>query len=452
MPELEDLVPTAEQIERAIDADRVDEAVEIFLDMFVPDQAEVFNYLDEDAQSVLLRNLDVPATADLFDELEDEETLEAADALSIDRLADVLDEMEPDEAADLLGDLPPDVASQALAEMDDPDDVLPLLGFGDETAGGRMTTSFIALRRHTSAQQALQFLRDIAPESDVPYYLFVIDREKRLSGVVGLRDLVVAEPTTLMENIMQPDVHFVTTEADQEEAARTMARYDLSALPVVNEQRKLVGVITGDDLVDVLDEEATEDIYRLSNVANTDIEPETAVWTQIKGRLPWLYLSMLTALFAAWVISRFEQVIAEVAVLAVFQSVVAGLGGNAVTQSMAITVRSLALGKIAPGRAWPIILRQTIIGLILGLSIGVVVGLGAFLWRGNAYLGLVLGLALIGNLIVAGLAGTVIPLGLKALGQDPALASAVLVTTATDSMGFLLFLGLAAHFLQFIKG
>lgn len=452
MPELEDLIPTAEQIERAIEADRLEEAVELFLDMHLPDQAEVFNYLDEDNQVVLLSNLDVPATAELFDELEDDETLEAADSLTIDRLADVLDEMEPDEAADLLGDLPPDIASQALAEMEDPDDVLPLLGFGDETAGGRMTTSFIALRRHTSTQQAIQFLREISPESDVPYYLFVVDREQRLSGVVGLRDLVVSDPTVVMEKIMEPDVLFVTTEADQEEAARIMARYDLAALPVVNEQRRLVGVITGDDLVDVLDEEATEDIYRLSNVADSDIEPETDVMTQIKGRLPWLYLSTLTALFAAWVISHFEKVIAEVAVLAVFQSVVAGLGGNAVTQNMAITVRSLALGKIAPGRAWPIIFRQTLIGLIMGISIGVVVGFGAYLWRGNAYLGMVLALALIGNLIVAGLAGTIIPLGLKALGLDPALASAVLVTTATDSMGFLLFLGLAARFLPLIRG
>lgn len=447
MLDFEELEPKAEQIEEAIEDGRVDEAVELFLDMHVPDQAEVFNLMEEGTQTVLLDHLDVPSTADLFDELSDDETLDAADTLTIDRLADILDEMEPDEAADLLGDLPPDVASQALAEMDDPDDVLPLLGFEDETAGGRMTTSYIALRRHTTAIQAIQFLRAISPDTDVPYYLFVVDRAQRLSGVVGLRDLVVAEPATPMEHIMEPEVHFITADADQEEAARMMARYDLAALPVVDEDRRLVGVITGDDLVDVLDEEATEDIYRLSNLTDTDIEPESGIWDQVRSRLPWLYLSMLTSLFAAWIISNFEDVIAQVAVIAVFQSVVAGLGGNAVTQTMAITVRALALGKIAPSRAWPIILRQALIGLFMGVAIGVVVGLGAYLWRGNPYLGLILGLALIGNLIVAGLAGTVIPLGLRALGQDPALASAVLVTTATDSMGFLIFLGLAARFI-----
>ena len=450
MMDIENLLPIIEQIERSLSAGRLEEAVETFQELHFADRAEVYNLLDESTQAVLLKNLDVPMTADLFDELTDEETLEAADGLTISRLADVLDEMEPDEAADLLGDLPPDIATQALAEMEDLEDVLPLLGFPDESAGGRMTTSFIALRRQTSAEQAIQFLRGVGPESDVPYYLFVVDREKRLSGVIGLRELVIAEPKVRMENIMEMDVFYVTTDSDQEEAARMMARYDLSALPVVDDQRRLVGVITGDDLIDVLEEEATEDIYRLSNVSDTDLEPESAIWSQLKGRLPWLYLSMLTSLFAAWVISRFEPIIARVAVLAVFQSLVAGLGGNAVTQNMAMTVRALALGKIAPSRAWPIILRQLLIGLIMGIAIGVVVGAGAYLWRGNIYLGAILGLALVGNLAVAGVAGTMIPLGLKALGQDPALASAVLVTTVTDSMGFLLFLGLASYFLGYL--
>ncbi len=450
MPDLETLVPLSQQIEILLESGKNQEAVQFFLELQVPDQAEVFNLLNEQAQEKLLVKLDIPATADLFDELEDSETLEAADSIPLDRLADILDEMEPDEAADLLGDLPPELASQALEEMDDPEDVLPLLGFADQTAGGRMTTSFLALRRQTRADKALEFLREVGPDGDVPYYLFVVDREKRLSGVVGLRELVLAEPVEMIENIMNSDVIFVTTETDQEEAARTMARYNLGALPVVNDRRELVGVITGDDLVDVIDEEATEDIYRLSNVSDAELEPESAVWLQIKGRLPWLYLSALTALFAAWIISRFEHIIAQVAVLAVFQSLVAGLGGNAVTQNMAMVVRGLALGKIPANRAWPIIFRQAVIGLLLGIAVGGVVGLGAYFWRGNAALGLVLGLALVGNMVVAGLAGTLIPLGLRALGQDPALASAVLVTTATDSMGFLLFLSLAAAFINYL--
>ena len=438
----------AEKIRKALEANRYQQAIEILLDYHPVDQADAFNNLDEKHQQALLRHLDVPATADLFDELEDEDTLEASASLSVERLADVLDEMDPDEAADLLGDLPPARAAQALAEMEDPADVLPLLGYPDETAGGRMTTSYIALRRHTTAQQAIEFLRQVGPDIDVPYYLFVIDRENRLSGVVGLRDLVIADPHTRMERIMDSDVIFVTTGTDQEEAARTMARYNLSALPVVDEQRRLVGVITGDDLIDVLEEEATEDIYRLANVSDIDLDPESPVVDQLKGRLPWLFVNTATALFASWVLSRFEGIIAQVAVLAVFQSVVAGQGGNAGSQAVAMIVRALALGKASTRNLWNILTKQVLVGLLQGVVVGLVVGLGVTLWRGNVYLGLVLWLALIGNMIVAGIAGALAPLTLKAIGQDPAIASSVLVTAVTDSFGFFIFLSIAKIFLS----
>jgi len=251
---------------------------------------------------------------------------------------------------------------------------------------------------------------------------------------------------------MEKDVIFADSDDDQEEAARKMARYDLSALPVVNEQRELVGVITHDDLVDVLEEEATEDIYRISNVSSADLEPDSAIGAQLRGRLPWLFVNMFTALFASWVISRFEGVIAQVAVLAVFQSVVAGQGGNAGSQSIAMIVRALALDKIQPRSLWRVMGRQALVGLIQGTIIGIVVGFGVFLWRGNIYLGLVLGLAMVGNMITAGIAGTLMPLGLKYIGQDPALASSVLVTAVTDSTGFFIFLSLASLFLPQLLG
>jgi magnesium transporter len=325
-----------------------------------------------------------------------------------------------------------------------------LLGYADETAGGIMTTSYIALHRSSTAEEAIHFLRQVRPEDEIPYYLYVIDSEKQLRGVVGLRDLVVAEPQTRIERIMNPDVIFVDAAADQEEAARLMSRYDLAALPVVDAVGHLWGVITHDDFVDVLEDEATEDIYRLANVSNTDLQPDSAIGTQLRGRLPWLYLSTLTAMIAAWVISQFESLIAQVAVLAVFQSVVAGLGGNAVSQNMAMVVRSLALGKITSRMIWQVLARQILVGLLQGLAVGALVSLGVVLWRGNMMLGLVLGLALVGNMIVAGIFGTLVPLGLNAMGQDPALASSVLVTAATDSLGFLIFLSLAQMFLAYL--
>ncbi|KAA3645662.1 MAG: magnesium transporter [Chloroflexi bacterium] len=442
--------PIADRVRNAINKQQYDEAVALFLDLLPGDQVEVFNLLNSGEQETLLPHLDVEATAELFDRLTDAKTLEAAKNLPLERLADVLGEMEPDEAADLLGDLPQEQALQALEEMDDAEDVEQLLAYPDDTAGGRMTTAFIAMQRITPAQEAIEVLRHLKPDSEIPYYIFVIDREKRLSGIVGLRDLVVAAPQTSMEDIMNPEVINVNAELDQEEVAQVMTRHDLQALPVVNHRNELVGVITHDDILDVLAEEHTEDIYRLASVGDVQLEPESPVREHLRGRLPWLYLNTVTAMFAAWVISNFEDIIAQVAALAVFQSVVAGVGGNAGSQSIALIVRALALGKLSPRQAISVLGKEVFVGILQGVAIGIVVGLGVFLWRGNAYLGIVLGLALLGNMIIAGFAGALVPLLLRAIGQDPALASTVLVTAVTDSLGFLIFLGLASIFLNFL--
>ncbi len=446
--EIKDLVRA---VRAALAQQQYDDAVAMLLELHPADRAEVFAELDETEQAPLMARLDIPATADLLEELDDREAVEAIESLPTDRLADVLDQMEPDEAADLLGDLPPDQAQEALAQMEDAEEVIPLLGYPDETAGGLMTTAFLALRRKTTAEQAIQFLREIAPDAEVPYYLYVVDAQRRLIGVVGLRELVVADPQSTIETIMNPAVIRVQAGTDQEEVARLMSHYDLASLPVVDEAGRLLGVITLDDVVDVLQEEATEDIYRLANVSNTELRPDSRLVDQLRSRLPWLYLSTLTSMLAAWVISLFEDLIAMVAVLAVFQSVVAGLGGNAVSQNMAMVVRSIALGDLSFRQAWRVLARQILVGAVQGLAIGVVVGFGVYLWRGNAFLGLVLGLALLGNMIVAGIFGTLVPLGLSALKQDPALASSVLVSAATDSLGFLIFLSLASYFLPYIS-
>ena len=442
-----DLQLAVERIKKVLEEGLYAPALEIFQDLTLGDKAEAFNRLSEEEQAVLLPLLDVSATADLFDRLTDSETLEAAESLTLEKLADVLEEMQPDEAADLLGDLTPEQASLALEEMEDPEDVLPLLGFPDETAGGRMTTEYIAMRRHTRVDQALEFLREVSPDHEVPYYIFVVDREKRLVGVLGLRELVISPKDARMEDIMDTEVVHVASGVDQEEVANLMGRHDLSAIPVVDEGDHLIGVITHDDILDVLSEEATEDIYRLASVAGTDLEPDSPVRQHVRGRLPWLFLNTLTALFAAWVISNYEAIIAQVAALAVFQSVVAGMGGNASSQTVAVIVRSLALGKTDPSKAMAVLWQELKVGVLQGLAVGTLVALGVWLWRGNPYLGIVVGGALLANLIVAGLAGALIPLALKGIGQDPALSSSVLVTAVTDSLGFLIFLSLAAYFL-----
>ncbi len=442
---------TLEEIRAALRAGRIQQAVRALTRLHPADRADAFAELPDTHQDALLPRLDIAATADLLEELEDEEAADIAEKLPADRLADVLDEMEPDEAADILGDLPPERAAEALAEMEEAEDVIPLLGHPDETAGGLMTTSYIALRPHTTAAQAIEFLRQIEPDEETPYYLYVIDRDRKLVGVVGLRDLVLAQHTDLIQDIMDPNVIFVTTDMDQEDVAHLMTHYDLAAVPVVDKDRVLVGVITYDDVLEVLQEEATEDIYRLANISDADLSIDTPVQTAVRRRLPWLYLNTLTALFAAWVISNFQSLYAQVAVLAVFQSVVTGMGGNAAGQSVAITVRALALGEIDSRSALRAVFRQGTIGLLQGISVGLVVGLGVYLWQGNLWLGIVLCLALIGNMFIGVIAATMVPLALKALRLDPALASTIFVTAVTDSIGFALFLGLASFFLPYLR-
>jgi magnesium transporter len=440
-----------ERIRSALETQRPEDAVSILLDLHPADQARIFNELDPDSQEILLPLLDIPSTADLLEELEDGIVLETVESLSPERLAVILDEMEPDEAADLLGDLPPDQVSEALAQMEDAAEVIPLLGYPDETAGGLMTTSYIALQRDTTAEQVIEYLRQIHPDNEIPYYLYVVENKNRLIGVIGLRELLVARPDRKMEDIMDHDVHFVTVGSDQEDVARVMARYDLAAIPVVNDSHNLLGVITYDDIVDVLEEEATEDIYRLGNVSDTDLEPESPWWEHLRGRLPWLYLNTATALLASWVVAQFENVISQVAILAAFITVIAGLGGNSAQQSVVMIVRSIALGKMDANKFWRILSKQIWVGLLQGLAIGIVAGIGVTIWRGNPYLGLVIMLAMVANMVIAGLFGTLVPFLITAIGQDPALASSVLVTAATDMFGFFIFLFLSTQFLALLR-
>lgn len=441
---------TLEAIRTALEANRVEEAIAALTHLHPVDRAEAFADLDDQDQAAILPQLDINDTADLLEELDDEEAADVAETLSTPFLADILDAMEPDEAADVLGDLPPRLAADALAEMEESANVIPLLVFPDETAGGLMTTHLLTLAPEITTAEAIEYLRQTTLGSDTPYYLYVVEKSLKLLGVIGLRDLVIADPKRRIREIMDPDVISAKTDLDQEDVARLMIRYDLAAMPVVDDAGSLRGVITYDDLVDVIEEEATEDIYRLANVPDSDLSFDSPIGLSVRRRLPWLLLSGITALFASWIISQFESLIAQVALLAAFLSVVAGLGGNTATQTLAIIVRAIALDEIEPRDAWRTLTKEAVVGLFQGLFIGAAAAVGVYLWTGNEVLGLVLGLALVGNMILATVIGTLVPLILKWLGADPALASTVLVTAVTDSVGFALFLGLASVFINYI--
>lgn len=440
-----------ERVRAALLAGKLDDAIGVLADLHPADRAEAFSDLARDDQEEILPRLDPEDAAELLEELEDDEAAEAAASLAPGALADVLDEMEPDAAADILGDLSPEQAASALAQMESgpADEVRPLLAYADDTAGGLMTPEFFALRGPMTAHQAIQFLRERGMDASTPYYLYVVDRADALIGVVGLRDLILAEPQATLESIMHREVRSVLAGTDQEEVARIFKRYGLLTLPVVDAGNRLVGLIRSSDIVYVIEEEATEDFYHLANLS-ADERAFSPLLDSVRRRLPWLVINLGTAFLAAWVVSLFQTAIAQVAVLAALQSIVSGQGGNSATQTLTVIVRSVALGEVELRDAWRAMIREAGLGVLNGAAIGIIVGACTWLWQGRLALGLIMCAAMIGNMVAGGLAGALVPLTLKALRQDPALASAVLVTTVTDCVGFALFLGLATAFLPYL--
>jgi magnesium transporter len=431
-----------EQIHTALSEGDWDQATTLLESLRRSDQAEIFSDFSPDQQQEILPLLSPENSADILEEMEDEDVMDLANRMETQRLVEIVDEMEPDEAADLLGDISLEQAEEVLSQIDESEDIRYLLEHPDETAGGVMTSLDVHIQQDMTVDEAIWHLRQLSPDSEDIYYLFVEDKKEHLMGVVSLRQLVVAKPGTLIRTIMDPEPIFVEVGADQEEAARLMQRYDLLALPVVDQERKLVGMITYDDLLDVLEEEATEDIYRLGGIPKEQ-PSDVRLSSAMKTRLPWLVLNLITALLSATVLSVFEGTIAQVAVLAAFFPIVAGVSGSAATQTLTVTVRGLALGEIAPKEGLQTLGRELLLGLINGVSIGLIVAVIAFTWKGTPLLGLVVGLATLMNMICAALAGVLVPLLMQQLKFDPALASPILVTTTTDTLGYLFYLGLA---------
>jgi magnesium transporter len=432
-----------DEVREALTAEDWDRAVALVEALRPPDQADVFEELSPDKQSELLPRLNPEDSADILEELDDEDAIEIAERLEAEDLSRILNEMEPDEAADLLGDMEPDQLAAALSSIEDADEILPLLEHHDETAGGLMTSAEVVLHKDISTGEAIEHIKTTIPEAEIAYYLYVVDDDVKLVGVVSLLQIVVASSQTCIDEIMNPEVISVFADTDQEDAARLMARYDLLALPVVDSEHHLLGVITHDDMVAVLEEEETEDIYRLGGVPDERLSIDVSPISSLRARLPWLVLNLGTAMLSAVVLSLFEKTIAQLAVLAVFFPIVAGVSGSAGTQTLTITVRGLALGEVSLNNGLRALGRELLIGVANGLVLGTLVALIALIWKGTPILGLVVGLATLLNLIAAGLAGVMVPLGMSVTKLDPALASPVFVTTFTDTLGYLIYLTIA---------
>ncbi|HEX6291597.1 MAG TPA: magnesium transporter [Herpetosiphonaceae bacterium] len=431
-----------EEAAAAISALRPAEAADVVSALHPADGADVLEELEPQERADVVEELAREIGADVLIELDDDERTDVANRLDVESLSEFLDEMAPDDAADVLGDLSDAKARAALDGMDQPDEVRELLGHDEESAGGLMIPHVVAFRQSMTVQQAIDFLRRVKPDEETSYYLFVTDHADRLIGVVSLRQLIVADPHTPLREIMSDEVITADVETDQEECARLLARYDLLALPIVDGDRRLVGVVTADDLIDVIEEEATEDIYHLANL-DADEDVYDTIFRSSRRRLTWLFINLPTAVLAGWVVSQFTGTIQIVPILAAFVPIIAGQGGNAGIQTLTLIVRSLALGEITLRDSWRTLAREATIGVVNGLIFGACVGLLGVFWHGSAMIGVVVGGAMLLNLIGAAISGTLVPLGLRFLKIDPALASGVIVTTVTDVTGNFALLALA---------
>jgi len=420
----------------------LEEAVELVSSIHPADQAEIFWHLEPELREAFLALLSAEGLAHLLEYLDPDQRAVVVEKMPRASLARVLDRIDNDVAADILRTLPPAEGARVLSTMSTAPEVAPLLEHADESAGGIMTRGFVALHGQMTAQHAINYLRLRKPNVEEAYYLYVLDATNRLKGVVSLRELVVAPPDAPIEGIMIRDMIAVGPQTDQEEVARLVQRYRLRALPVVDEGQHLLGIATMDDALDVVSEEATEDMYRMAGVGVKEWA-FSPLLESAKRRLPWLAFNMAWAFLAVAVVNAFEPTIAKLAALAVFMPMIAGQGGNAGVQTATIVVRSMALGEVHLRDLLRLLRKEVLMGMIKGVTFGTIVGLVAWLWKDNATLGFVAGVALFLNMIVAGLGGVLIPMTLRRLGMDPATVAGVFDTVLTDIMGFLIFLGLA---------
>jgi magnesium transporter len=371
---------------------------------------------------------------------------------SAEEIVKLTQELPSDDVAAIIGHLPEELAAAVLELMQKKPagaDVGELLEYPEKTAGRIMNPKVFALSEDMTAAEAIAALQG-SRDVEMVFYLYVIDARRHLVGVVSLRRLLLVPPATPLKRIMTTDLISVRVDVNQEEVARLVASYNLLAIPVVDEENKLVGVITVDDVIDVIKDEATEDVYRLAGLASDD-RVFTAPSDSLRKRLPWLVVNLATAFIAASVVKIFEGTIGVVTSLAVFMPVVAGMGGNAATQTLAVIVRGIALGELTWGNSRKALLKEAVVGLGNGVACGIVGAGVVWLMQGNPFLGAILAMAMIINMFVAAVAGTLIPLALRALKVDPALASSVFITTLTDVFGFLSFLGLGALFISYLR-
>lgn len=386
----------------------------------------------------------------ILEQADEKSQIRIIEYLTNEKILKVFSFMQKDDIVDILGMLPTGKTKELinLMKTGDRKDIEQLLGYKEDCAGGIMTTEYIAIDNTLDIKGTLKKIKEISPKTELLDTIFVTD-SKKLIGTVELRDILIDDENKSIDEITNKNFIYVEPETDQEEVALMATKYDLTVIPVVNKNMAMLGIITIDDIMDVMIEEQTEDVLKMGGVAKEETIDST-FFESIKMRFPWLLVNLLTAFLASMTVKAFEGTIAQVVALSATMSIVTGMGGNAGTQTVSIIIRNIAMGKVKLKDAGRLIWKELFLGITDGAIIGLVTGIIVYFIYGSMYLGLIIFLAMIGNLVVAGLSGLIIPLILDKLKIDPALSSSIFLTTATDVLGFFIFLSLANLFLPYL--
>ncbi|MDR9402190.1 MAG: magnesium transporter [Halothece sp. Uz-M2-17] len=434
------------QLEMLLEKGNLEGAKSLLIPVKPVDIAEAIENLPESMQAIAFRLLSKTEAIDVYEHLDSSVQQALIEEFKRQEVIEIVDQMSPDDRARLFDELPAKVVRRLLAHMSPKErkSTALLLGYQEDTAGRIMTPEYISLKDTLTVGQALERIRKLANASEIIYYLYVTDVSRHLTGIVSLRDLVLAEPDVALSEIVTREVVSVYTDTDQEEVARLIQRYDLLAIPVVDREQRLVGVVTVDDVMDILEQETTEDIYTLGGVqSDGDNYFQTNLLAVARKRVVWLFVLLLTNTVTGSIIQSHEAILQQVVTLAAFIPLLTGTGGNVGAQSSTVVIRGLNTDEIRSLGAGYVIIREALAGILLGTILGSVATLWSFWLQGNFMVSIAVGGSLIAIALLASVAGSALPFLFRALGLDPALMSAPFITTAVDVLGVLIYFNIA---------
>lgn len=440
-------------LDKLLFENHIDEFRKEFLAMHTYEQSEYFEDSNEEIRQRIFEVLSPEEVADFFEQLEiDEDEYESLfDTMDAEYASKVLEDMSYDNAVDIMNQLSKQkiVSLLTLMKREDAKEIKALLHYEEDTAGGIMTTEYISLKATMPVKEAMMHVKEQAPDAETIYVIFTVNDNKQLAGVLSLRDLIVAENDSYIEDIMSERVISANAADDQEDVAQKMRDYDFIAMPVVDYQDHLLGIITIDDILDVMDEEASEDYSRLAGVSDVDATNDSIIKTARK-RLPWLIILTFLGMITATILGSFEDTLSQVALLAAFIPIISGMSGNSGTQSLAVSVRNISTGEIYEQSKFKVALRETGSGFLSGLICSILLFLIIIILYGQPILAVIVGASLTIAMTVGTLVGSMIPLVMDKLKIDPAVASGPFITTINDIVSMLIYFGLATSFMSYL--